>query len=279
MRGWLIAAPVLLLVLAGCADGPREGPQVAVPESVQNVEVSATKGAIRGIVLDETVKPLAGAAVAVTGVQEIKTTAADGGFVFGGLEPGDYFLTVSKPGYVAIQSSAQVVAGQAEPPLVKIILTADPTKAPFVELQNWKAFLQCGAGVPLGGSWNPCLFTGSDNVRYFAFGAGVLPMFGQAEAVWEGTQPLGNTLWLQFGTQRGVGESPMVHRLDADGIDESAGDDDEDIMVRVFAGDESPTVVINQAYDIYVSYFYHFVPREGYMFAIDGPCDPVQSCM
>ncbi|HUR60800.1 MAG TPA: hypothetical protein VM286_00345 [Candidatus Thermoplasmatota archaeon] len=94
--------------------------------------------------------------------------------------------------------------------------------------------------------------------------------------MWTGTQPLGNQLYFEFGGQSIQGDSPLKLRLTQAQLAEAG--DDGDVMARVFAGDVSPTVVINQEYNIFVQYFYNFVPREDYTFVKDGQCDPASVC-
>lgn len=290
-----LVALVVVAAFSGCSASPDSSDTSGgrLPPSVDDVQVTATTGALRGIVIDEAIRPLAGATIVVTGVEEPRLTAEDGGFVFNGLAAGTYFITASKPGFTPVQASGTVVAGDADPPLVKMLLTLDIVSAPFTQLQEWKAFLQCGAGAPVDNpvsgphtTINPCFLTGSDNVHSFEYAPGVRPAFAQAEAVWKGTQPLGNRL--QFGyydpaslatnwkTVDGV--SPLILPATSEEVVAAVGNDSNDLTVRIFAGTHQPTVVLNQAYDIYMQYFYNFVPREGYTFAGDGPCNPPESC-
>jgi hypothetical protein len=171
--------------------------------------------------------------------------------------------------------------------VTRIIMTIDNVTAPFVELTNWKAFLQCGIFL-VAVSTNPCALTGSDNVHDFGFGAGTIPDFAQTEAVWKGTQPLGNYLSMGYflsgisNWKSSNGVSPLVVKATQDEIIKAKGEDIDRLTVRIFPGTDpsgvNPTVVLNQQYDIYTQYFYNFVPRDDYMFANDGPCDPVTVC-
>lgn len=285
-----VALVGLLVALAGCADGASAPPANVVPDSIEDVKVTATTGALRGIVVDETITPIPGVSVALAGVKEIKLTANDGGFAFSGLQPGDYFVTATKPGFKAIQSAGTVVAGDANPPLMRIIMAVDNATTPLVELQNWKAFLQCGAWA-LVVTTNPCAVADSDNVHNFFFGAGQIPDHAQAEAVWEGTQPLGNMLQMGFYDPSSLasnwktvnGPSPLMVNASMEEIDDALGEDADHTTLRLFPGSTpgtppTPTVVVNQAYDVYMLYFYNFVPREGYRFAVDGPCSGPAQC-
>src|SRR5919108_5926815 len=98
------------------------------------LEATKTTGVIRGLVVDEAIAPLAGAAVTATGagVTGLElVTGDDGLFGFDGLDPGVYFLQASKPGYQNVQVDVEVVAGEDKPAPERLILLADPTTAPF----------------------------------------------------------------------------------------------------------------------------------------------------
>ena len=262
------------------------------PAAFQELEVAETKGLIRGIVISETITPIAGAQVDLRLQDGDATQATDeqGAFVFNDLEPGDYFLTVSKAGYFTAQASATVVAGVKEPPIVKVQLLIDVVNQPYTELLQWSGFLQCGAAIPFVGSLNPCAFTGSDNVHEFPFGSNRTPEFAQAEAVWTGTQPLGNYLSFGFYDPDSLASnwksvntgSPAVVNATKDEIVEALGDDAEQLIVRLFPGTvpdgTNPTVVVEQRYDVYVTYFYGFTPRPGWVFVMDGPCIDAEQC-
>lgn len=282
----VVAGLLVSALLAGCAgEAPASTEGTPVPESIQEVEVTKTTGAIRGIVYDETITPITGVLVVIAGGANT-TTDDDGAFVFTGLEPGDYFITASKLGYTTIQQSTTVVAGVADPAITKILLAADAATRPYVEVLPWAAFLQCGAYI-VAGSVNPCFLTGSDNVHTFEFGGGRIPDYLLLEAVWEGTQPLGNNLWIMTLEANGQdreanGESNLFVNATKDQIIAAYGEDATAIQVRLFPGvadDGTPTVVTNQKYDIYVSYFYGFTPRADYLFALEGNCMPVEMCM
>jgi hypothetical protein len=153
-----------------------------------------------------------------------------------------------------------------------------------------KGFLQCGAGfnVPLQPSTNPCAFTGSDNVHSFPYSTPVAD-FSQAEMVWEGTQPMGNYLHMGYnvaGTsdwKTADGASPLTLRANATEVRHAYGDDANvtEVKVRVFPSTTNPqlvTVITNQDFQVYVTHFYNFQPREGWTFVADGECLRPEQC-
>lgn len=310
MRGLMMAAALVGVLFAGCSGGAGN---VAEPEgqplAFEDLTVSDTKGLIRGIVLSETITPIAGASVdlrlpegAVT-----KLTDDEGAFVFADLEAGDYFLTVSKPGYFDVQASAAVVAGVADPPIVKVQLVVDAENQPFTELLQWTGFFGCGMGTNFGGAlpppapqslgFNPCAadailcdeadvcLLNSSNTHFFEFGTARLPDLAQAEAVWTGNQPLGNALnlgWHESGTadfKSTSGESPLILPTTRDEILEAHDENITGLLVRIFPGTgQELTVTMQQRFDVYATYFYGFVPREGWTFVAEGPCASVEDC-
>jgi hypothetical protein len=290
-RSVALSALLLTVLFAGCSGSPGGGAAEPEPDAFDDVEVTETTGAIRGIVVSEAIVPIADVLVALTDGRN-QTTDAEGAFVFNGLEPGDYFVSASKAGYLSQQQSATVVAG-GEPPITKILLPADIGAQPFSELYQWTGFLQCGANLIVR-SANPCAFTGSDNVHVFEWSAnGRIPDFAQAEAIWTGTQPAGNWLAMNFHDPNGAtgtescytvnSESPAILNVTMEEIVACEGEEAEKLTVRLFPGasdgtPSQPTVLANQQYDVYIQYFFGFVPRAGYTLAADGLCDVPAKC-
>ena len=292
MRQVAVALALLAAMLAGCADGGAPATESTTdPAAFEEVQVSSTTGAIRGVVYNEAIVPIADVLVQLAGGAN-KTTDDQGAFVFSNLEPGDYFITASKTGYFTVQQSTTVVAGEVAPPVTKIQLLVDVANQPFVELYQWTAFLQCGAWAIVV-TTNPCAATGSDNVHPFPWGAtGRIPDAFQAEAIWTGTQPLGN--YLSFSAHEpgsvppsscyGVNsESPAILNKTKQDIIDCYGEEATEVQIKLFPGatpgtPPTPTVLANQQYDVYMQYFFGFVPRDGYSLAVDGPCISPEQC-
>lgn len=68
-------------------------------------------GAVAGTVRDETGAPISGGAVSLDG-GAAQPTAPDGSYSFGGLAPGPHALEASAPGFTAVGTTVDVVAGQ-----------------------------------------------------------------------------------------------------------------------------------------------------------------------
>lgn len=170
MRALLVAFVVVVVGLAGCAgDKAPEEPVPVTDFEDLPVEVTETTGAIRGIVVDERITPILGAEVTITGaVTQSTVTDKEGRFVFDGLEPGTYFLAATSSLHTGAQTSVEVVAGVAEPPLTRILLQRLFDQEPFIVQNKHDGFIECNqAGVYYASA--PCVtdFTGlvSGNVN------------------------------------------------------------------------------------------------------------------
>lgn len=122
-----ILALLLVGLLAGCTDdgGPAsEGPQAA--------DVAPPKsglGSISGVVVDQSITPIAEATITIVGLGTTTETNDDGQFKFEDLEPGTYFLQADAVGFNATQTSVDVLADQVAKP--KMALQAVQSKDPY----------------------------------------------------------------------------------------------------------------------------------------------------
>lgn len=246
-------------VLAGCTGG-TDGEDAAPPADfgALDLEATATTGILRGIVVDEAIRPLAGADIGTTlpdGAVRNTTSAADGAFGFDGLPPATYFLTIRMPGYLTQQANADVVAGLAEPALVKVLLVADPASLPYTAIYQYDAFVACSFTLVMV-SFAACGLAAeqTNNAFLVEYRPDKPPSFIQIEAVWDSTQVLGGELGLsvtalgppQVGVNSTSGPSP-IHIT----INETmalrhnfTGPDDADITIRLFSSQLTGTDVI-----------------------------------
>ena len=292
----LVALVLLTALLAGCTGNGPQDPDSVVPESVQDVQVTATKGAIRGVVIDETITPIAGAAIALTTLDVSATSADDGGFVINDLEPGSYFLLVSKPGFTAVQASTTVEAG-VEPPLVRVVLPRQADNQSYANTQQWSGFTQCAISVTIVFA-QACGYLDDRFINYFSIDS--IPTFMQAEMHWQSTQAVTPKLQLNFyqsGTtdwKAVAGESPLLLTAYGEEFVEAKTENATDNPMRVSppylqcsGGATNPTscdpqtfaiVNVNQAYEVFLTQFYGFTPRDGWLLAVDGPCSTYEQC-
>src|SRR5688572_11370662 len=105
VAGRFVAVMLVVAVLAGCSEAPGEADPGLPAAEFEDLVVTQSTGAIRGIVVSEAIVPIGGADVAVTGTALTTVSDEDGTFVFSSLEPGTYFLEVAKEGYFTTQAS------------------------------------------------------------------------------------------------------------------------------------------------------------------------------
>lgn len=309
----LTLAALLSAGLAGCSDAPK-GDAEALDVPDLGLEATSTTGIVRGVVVDEAIRPIAGAAIGLRGgdVQRNATTGDDGFFGFDGLPPGTYFLSAAKPGFAATQGSTEVVAGDSEPPVVKLQLVADATTLPYTVAHKWEGFMQCGLSViALCGVGTGLPAVG--NVTQDRFATTVLvegvPLFIQSETVWDTTTAASDQLWLwhsngdkQSGAFNGTrdsyawrqGPSPLIMTSNATEVEASEYGTHNDLWLRMFTGSVEGTrnpldpencypggvgpdvfcggvgFSLNQAFTVYTTQFFGYVPPEGWLFIDAG---------
>lgn len=284
---WPVLVAVLLLPLAGCAadQPPTDGDTLVPADSFDDYkldEVQAQYGVIRGVVVDPTLNPLAGAQVELVD-QDRNATTSDGGlFAFKDLAPGIYFLKVTLDRYETIQTSADVVANVAEPDVVRVLLQRIPGTEPLVVAGTFKGFMTCSIRIPTLGFVDGCGVFGDIGVgstqRVDLTYEGTNMMWWQGEMVWKPTSPTSERLCLGVSADTIGGDlcgpSPLMEAMDRHYIeieDLEAGESFE--MVGYpdhLAADASGNLVVNQEFEFFHHIFYNFVPPAGWLFARDG---------
>jgi len=136
---WLLLAAA---VLAGCAGGQHKatGPD------------PATTGAVDVLVVDDAIRPLAGANATLLhdgAAAASNATGADGLAHFRGLAPGAYVLHVARKGYLDAQQNLDVAAGAAAP-VAKVQLAVQAGGLAFYQEFKIDGYLECSASE---GNW------------------------------------------------------------------------------------------------------------------------------
>lgn len=237
-RTAFLAAILVASALAGCSGKSQDEEAEPAEPAVEDLGLVATAstGIVRGVVVDEAIRPLANVSVELRGGPEPKaaTTNAAGAFGFDLLEPGTYFLEATKPGYFAVQQSVEVVAGDDRPPVAKILLKANPATTPFVNVQVFDGFVECTTSfLVLCGAPNllltlwcngdldplpPQCFGNVTNDRftndfYFADNASHI----QFEMAWESNQALSPELYFELETLNAGCDGGEADDRDEDG--------------------------------------------------------------
>lgn len=306
------AALALLLaacVLAGCAEGPgAEAASDPLASGVPALQATDTTGVLRGVVVDEAIRPLANATVALTGPSGPRTavTGPDGFFGFAALEPGGYFVSVSRLAYVDTQAAVDVVAGVSEPPMVRVQLAFVPSEAPFVTSVHRTAFVQCivpGANLCAIVNLYPCAVAGycqplvQDTSYVLLYdelmAAGRAPDWYQTEMLWESTQSLSPDLAILASPHEPAdgagrderqaavaGPSPLLLALNGTAGTEWDLGTGKGVSYEIFGHMQATSaigslgVVLNQQVDFYFNAFYRYVPPGGWSIAQDGFVPP-----
>jgi hypothetical protein len=262
-------APLLLVVLlvAGCAEEPAGDPRLAAAEAAARaipVDVDDAHGAIRGTVLDTEGEPIAGAVVSINPAHVEAVTTAEGAFAVGGLEPRRYVVLVTATSHESFEEYTVVVAGEAQPALVHLVLPAIEVEA-RVETQEWDRQVSSTA-METG-----IITQGVAVTKVEEEGATVVQM----EFTWDAQTPLTETLEAHMGYGLNgktniatTGTSPLVLRLNAtiDGlpVEYACG-----WLEAIDQGGIS--LGYQQDYHVRIDTFFGFVPRADWTFGKDGP--------
>jgi hypothetical protein len=297
--------------LSGCSGGnetPESSRAEELAEGAPEIVVTETTGGIRGVVVDEAVRPIAGATVEVVGTDKKMVTDETGLFSFSGLEAGPYFIKASHPLYDVQQQSAEVAAGVANPAPVKILLTRVVLQDPYIQTLKYDGFIVCSANavVPgVGGLLSeecgegvgvPCTVPppvgcqrvggqGNNNVQFdFTIGAGAKTII--VEKAWEPTSDAGKALYSPIATEWSClptcsgnylgemdGESPIYAAMSNDTFEEEVVPDETIISVFTWASPSYSGTVLNQKYTDFVTVFYGLPAPEGWSL-VNGDKDP-----
>jgi hypothetical protein len=156
MRTVLLSLLVVVgLALGGCTTpsnsgaGSDDGLGSGAIGSPKEVQATDTTGGIRGVVVDQAVRPIKGATVTVSGngVAKDLTTDAGGTFSVSGLPAGTYLVKSSHPLYDSAQQSVEVKAGIKNPPVVKVQLNQKVFAKPYLVTKKYKGFIVCSIGA------------------------------------------------------------------------------------------------------------------------------------
>ena len=304
----LATLPLLMVALAGCSGGEEPPADELTPADFEELELQATetKGLVRGVVVDDAIRPIAGAQIDLRGGETTKSTesSADGLFGFDGLDPGTYFLQVSRLGFKTTQVSAEVVAGVAEPPITRVLLVADLSfVAPYYEQYIFEGFMECSAGGAAGGGYvylNACSASNEafpNDKTFESYVLGGYPAWVQSEMIWESTQAVSTSMAHNFAypsagatdgwqDQSAEGPSPLLNTMDnvtakeyLEGEEFEEGDN-LTLSMRIFTratDGTGPALTFQQRFTVYTTVFYGYLPPEGWTLRETGEVPPPPS--
>ncbi len=299
LRPTLVITLLVLTALAGCAEDGAPVQDIETTEADRQLKATATTGVIRGVVIDATVTPIAGATIRIAALDvETVSDEVDGSFGFDDLEPGTYMMDVSKIGFGKVKASAAVEAGVDKPAIVRIQLEADALSLPQAITYTFNGYIEC-SWVAMAVALAMCsvpeivgIDLGDEFITYIDVES--IPTFTQTEMLWDATQAAGDALQLNVfdGTTSGPmgtnGPSPQFLRGDRAFWENGTGGsksgspmlaDGTQISFRVFAGwlagTEGPFgwgvgVTLSQQFTMYNTIFTNIVPDEEWTFIEDG---------
>ncbi|HUR64242.1 MAG TPA: carboxypeptidase-like regulatory domain-containing protein [Candidatus Thermoplasmatota archaeon] len=304
MRALLVTALLVAALLAGCATKASDAPTGGSIPDPGEVAVTQTTGGIRGVVVDQAIRPLAGATVVVSGqgTNKTLTTDATGAFTLAGLQPGTYFLKASKPLYDTQQQAVEVKAGVA-PPVTKVQLNQVVFAKPYMQTLKFKGFIVCsgnyvvllseecgeGVGVPCVQDPAPCGRVGgqaNNHVQYDFYVDNPNVKTLVVEQYWVPTQETGKAFYTPVSlnwvcdplcggdTKMELeGESPLLGRMDADQLEPMALNSTTKISTFTWASRETTGLVLNQDFQVFVSTSYYLPLPADWSF-VQGSADP-----
>lgn len=154
MRGVVVGALVLLSLLspllAGCSSPQAPAELIVQSRPVEEVTSdnttspiaaipkAGTRGHFVGVVVDEAIRPLAGAEVRLPGLDLTRTTDRDGSFGFNDLYPGPYYVVANMTGYYGAEAIVKVDADEFS--RAKFVLKAIPPPDPYHVIQSFAGF-------------------------------------------------------------------------------------------------------------------------------------------
>lgn len=293
-------AAVAILVcalLAGCAGQDAGGDAAGAPSSEGLT--------LRGVVVDEAIRPVAGAAVLAGGGLNA-TTDGEGAFELTGLTAGVYVVTASKRGF-ADATTQVVLAETQETPPVKLVLLADASTVAYAETYTVEGFVECGVHFVVGYfaacsgpntvSTVACPATGvcAGNVTgdhsLILFMVPRQPDWVQMEAVWDATVETARTMMVQSGAtspeevstggvrilNETVGPSPNLNILAGADLEESGIGVDSYVYMRLHTAPNAPAgagLAVQQPFKLLIHVFYGYTPTEGWRFSEDPQVPP-----
>jgi hypothetical protein len=244
------------VLLAGCAGTGTTGSE----DGASN----ASQGILLGLVVDDAIRPVAGAFVNVTGqgLSFNETTDDDGRFRFQDLVPGAYLVRVGKQFYAQHEQAVVVEAGNLDPDLVRFQLVFEPRSVPYAQLYKFDGYFECGVwptngcanvniatGIVLCSLDLPCFnVTGDRSVELHPIDG--IPTFLQSEMVWEPTTDAGRAFLFGIGhatreeLQDGMadadnfteGLSPLTLTINATTLTEASIGGDRMLLIQVQEG-------------------------------------------
>jgi hypothetical protein len=257
---------VAVAALSGCAEEAAP-PAGQLDLSGLEVATSSTTGAIKGVVVDEAIRPIAGANVTVLPGELHAVSDEAGLFAFEGLLPGVYFVRADAFAHAGTQASVDVKADSAA--TVRILLTSVYVPMPYHDLYHYEGFMQAYASFAsfaaevVAPGVLPCTCTWSltpplPGLTTFVYEA-------DGEVAMENPAPVYGTVYWEF-----IGETDHAIHSSHDTFPVyqvfEIGDFADDTWNWTVRLTGSQWVHVNTSFDVYVTAWYNSAPPEGWSF-------------
>jgi hypothetical protein len=278
MRVPLLVA--LLLLAAGCSE----------PEAAPEPTPTAGLAFLDGVVVDQAIRPVAGALVEVAGADVSATTGSDGAFRLE-LAPGSHLLQASHPSYAAL--TQPVVLPESGLSGLVLQFTLKAAEGPYHLVTKYDGFIVCslaasfvfseecgeGVGTPAGRVGKQ----GNNAIRYDFQAESASLKTVVVEQAWEPTSDAGRELQFVFATAwtcepacggeavgdgGAAGPSPLLLRVDEEALAPHLADPASVFTTYTLArtGATASNLILNQPFQLFVSQFYRAAGPEGYSF-------------
>lgn len=264
-----------MLLLAGCSADPKKPgaslDTLEVPEAT--VDAGSGKGALAGVVVDQAIRPVAGANVSAEGRFNV-TTDGEGRFLVEDLDPGIYMVHVTADGFLPMQTGTEVKVGDSTP--VRLMLTVDDTPKPTHQTYHFNGYVKMWLGQKViedaapGTSGCTCIFeiVPEGVVRTFVVEADGTYTLQNPNPNQNVVPARGTIAWSlkseegkKAGNQR---DFPIVAHIPAETYDNSTG-----TYTARLTGANWPAGDIT--YDLYVTLFYLSAAPEEWSFLAGDP--------
>ncbi|HUR25544.1 MAG TPA: carboxypeptidase-like regulatory domain-containing protein [Candidatus Thermoplasmatota archaeon] len=288
MRPPLAVLVFLVSILAGCSGGGDGG---AGPV---DIPVGAGRAVLSGVVVDESIRPVAGAVVDVTDSGLEATTDEAGEFLLP-VPVGSHLLEVRHASFAPIQETVSVPETGLRGLTLRLSLSA--SEAPYEALLKYDGFVVCSLGISLIFSEECGEGVGTPAGRVGKQGNNAIRYDFQSESpslktivveqVWEPTSDAGRemlvivaTNWTcepacggdPVGAGNVQGPSPLLLRVDEADLAPHLQDPATVFTTYTLARNDvsQVNVLLNQGFQLFVTLFYREGAPEGYSFVADG---------
>jgi hypothetical protein len=281
----LVLALAAAMSLAGCA-GESPAPV--------DVVLGAGRAVFAGVVVDEAIRPVAGAVVDVTD-SGLEATTDEGGEFLLPVPIGDHLVEVRHASFAPVQQAISVPETGLRGFTLRLSLSA--SEAPYHVVTKYDGFVTCSLGISLifseecgEGVGTPAGRVGkqaNNAIRYDFQAESPSLKTVVVEQVWEPTSDAGREMLVVFATNwtcepacggDGVGEgsmqgpSPLLLRADEADLAPHLADPATVFTTYTLARNDisQVNVLLNQGFQLFVTQFYREAAPEGYSF-VAGP--------